>query len=101
MSIFTVATVFASFARQSAALTRPKAGPKLALRLRGGDDWRGGGGSHISDVAIYGGASLLLIDGAIEYVYPELALTDAKDSDGLIACRHDGLWRAALATALA
>ena len=61
MSIFTVATVFASFARQSAALTRPKAGPKLALRLRGG-----GGASHLSDVAIYGGAGLLLIDGAIE-----------------------------------
>ena len=94
MSIFTVATVFASFARQSAALTRPKAGPKLALKLRGG------GASHLSDVAIFGGASLLLIDGAIEYVYPELALADAKDSDGLIACRHDGLWRAALATLL-
>ena len=73
----------------------------MALKLRGGDDWRGGGrASHLSDVAIFGGASLLLIDGAIEYVYPELALADAKDSDGLIACRHDGLWRAALATLL-
>ena len=47
----------------------------MALKLRGGEDWRGGGGaSHLSDVAIYGGAGLLLIDGAIEYVYPELAL---------------------------
>ena len=84
----------------------------MALKLRGGGDssrisevalgLRGGGGaSHLSDVAIYGGASLLLIDGAIEYVYPELALVDSKDSDGIIACRHDGLWRAALATALA
>ena len=73
----------------------------MALKLRGGEDWRGGGGaSHLSDVAIYGGAGLLLIDGAIEYVYPELALADAKDSDGLIACRHDGLWRAALFTLL-
>ena len=48
MSILTVATVLASFVRQSAALTRPKTGPKLALKLRGG------GASHLSDVAIYG-----------------------------------------------
>ena len=108
MSTFTIATLLlANFARQSTAITRPNLTPKtggpnqLALKLRGGEDWRGGGGaSHLSDVAIYGGAGLLLIDGAIEYVYPELALADAKDSDGIIACRHDGLWRAALATLL-
>ena len=89
MSTFTIATLLlANFGRQSAAITRPNltsktGGPnQLALKLRGGEDWRGGGGaSHLSDVAIYGGAGLLLIDGAIEYVYPELALTDAKDSD--------------------
>ena len=81
MSILTLATLLASFARQSTAITRPNLTPKtggpnqLALKLRGGEDWRGGGGaSHLSDVAIYGGAGLLLIDGAIEYVYPELAL---------------------------
>ena len=108
MSILTLATLLASFARQSTAITRPKTtpqvGPKLALKLRRCGGLRGGGCAAAAplkcDVAIYGGAGLLLIDGAIEYVYPELALTDAKDSDGLIACRHDGLWRAALATLL-
>ena len=81
MSTFTIATLLlANFARQSTAITRPNLTPKtggpnqLALKLRGGEDWRGGGASHLSDVAIYGGAGLLLIDGAIEYVYPELAL---------------------------
>ena len=108
MSILTLATLLASFARQSTAITRPKTtpqvGPKLALKLRRCGGLRGGGCAAAAplkcDVAIYGGAGLLLIDGAIEYVYPELALTDAKDSDGLVACRHDGLWRAALATLL-
>ena len=67
----------------------------MALKLRGGDDWRGGGrASHLSDVAIFGGASLLLVDGAIEYVYPELALADAKDSDGLIGTSIPALDRA-------
>ncbi len=36
MSFLTIAIILASFARQSAALTRPKTGPKLALNLRGG-----------------------------------------------------------------
>ena len=83
MSTFTIATLLlANFARQSTAITRPNLTPKtggpnkqLALKLRRGGGLRGGGGaSHLSDVAIYGGAGLLLIDGAIEYVYPELAL---------------------------
>ena len=108
MSILTLATLLASFARQSTAITRPKTtpqvGPKLALKLRRCGGLRGGGCAAAAplkcDVAIFGGASLLLVDGAIEYVYPELALADAKDSDGIIACRHDGLWRAALATLL-
>lgn len=95
------------------ALTRPK----RALNVRGGGGARalnvrgGGGASHLSDVALFGGAGLLLIDGALDYMYPEKALTASKagripyigrgkDSDGLVACRHDGVWRVVLAALL-
>ena len=49
MSILTLATLLASFARQSTAITRPKTtpqvGPKLALKLRRCGGLRGGGGT--------------------------------------------------------
>lgn len=49
--------------------------------------------------------------GQLEYMYPEKAQTASKagripyigrgkDSDGLVACRHDGVWRVVLAALL-
>ena len=66
----------------------------MALRLRGG------GASHISDLAIYGGAGLTLVDAVGEFIYPELVVADAKDKEGLVACRASAVWRCFLCTVL-
>ena len=96
MSFLTIAILLASFARRSAAITRPKTapktGPNLALNLRGG--------GHISDAAIYGGAGLTLVDAVGEFIYPELVVADAKDAEGLVACRASAVWRSFLCVIL-
>ena len=56
----------------------------MALKLRGG------GSSHISDVAIYGGAGLTLVDAVGEFIYPELVVADAKDADAFVWVHLDG-----------